>query len=68
MDQLAARQGGTPPWPPFDLDLAAIARGLGCEAVAIADEDGLAAALDSVVPALRERSSPLLLEVAVEPD
>ncbi|MFL5928300.1 MAG: thiamine pyrophosphate-dependent enzyme [Gaiellaceae bacterium] len=67
MDQLAARQGGAPPWPSFDVDLAAIARGLGCEARAIADEAGLAAVLDEVVPGLRERPSPLLLEITVEP-
>jgi benzoylformate decarboxylase len=68
MDQLAARQGGAPAWPSFDLDLAAIARAQGCEAVAIGDEAALAAALDDVVPGLRERRSPLLLEIAVEPD
>jgi benzoylformate decarboxylase len=68
MDQLAARQGGAPPWPSFDVDLVAMARALGCEARAVADETGLAVALDEVVPGLRERPSPLLLEVAVEPD
>jgi benzoylformate decarboxylase len=68
MDQLAARQGGAPAWPSFDLDIAAIARGLGCEAVALGDEQALAATLDDVVPGLRERNSPLLLEITVEPD
>ena len=68
MDQLAARQGGAPAWPSFDLDLAAIARALGCEALALGDEGALATTLDEVVPTLRERTSPLLLEVAVEPD
>jgi benzoylformate decarboxylase len=68
MDQLAARQGGAPPWPSFDVDLAAIARALGCDARAIEDEAALAAALDEVVPGLRGRTSPLLLEVTVEPD
>jgi len=68
MDQLAARQGGAPAWPSFDIDIAAIARSLGCEAIAIADEHALAATLDDVVPGLRERTSPLLLEVTVEAD
>jgi benzoylformate decarboxylase len=68
MDQLAARQGGAPAWPSFDVDLAAIARALGCEAIAISDENALESALDDVVPGLRGRTSPLLLEVAVEPD
>jgi benzoylformate decarboxylase len=69
MDQLAARQGGgAPPWPAFDVDLAAMARALGCEARSVSDEAGIAAVLDEVVPSLRERTSPLLLEVTVEPD
>jgi len=68
MDQLAARHGGAPPWPSFDVDLVAMARALGCDARAITDEAALAAALDDVVPGLRERTSPLLLEVNVEPD
>jgi benzoylformate decarboxylase len=68
MDQLAARAGGAPVWPPFDVDIAALSRAFGCEAVAIGDESSLASTLDDVVPGLRERSSPLLLEVTVEPD
>ena len=68
MDQLAARQGGAPAWPSFDVDIVAIAEALGCEARAIRDEAALAATLDEVVPSLRERQSPLLLAVDVEPD
>jgi benzoylformate decarboxylase len=69
MDQLAARQGGPPAWPSFGaVDIAAIAEAFGCEARRIADGDALDAALDEVVPGLRDRTSPLLLEVAVEPD
>ncbi|MDX6474496.1 MAG: benzoylformate decarboxylase [Gaiellaceae bacterium] len=68
MDQLAALHGGAPAWPSFDVDIAAIARGLGCDAVAIGDEAALTAKLDEVVPSLRERTSPLLLELSVEPD
>ena len=68
MDQLAERQGGAPAWPSFDVDIAAIARALGCEAIAIADREELAATLHDVAPGLRERTSPLLLEITVEPD
>jgi benzoylformate decarboxylase len=68
MDQLAARQGGAPAWPSFDVDVAAIARAFGCDAVTIDDETALDATLHDVVPSLRERTSPLLLQVMVEPD
>jgi benzoylformate decarboxylase len=69
MDQLAARQGGPPAWPSFGaVDIAAIAEALGCEARRIGDVDALDATLDEVVPALRDRTAPLLLEVTVEPD
>jgi benzoylformate decarboxylase len=68
MDQLAARQGGAPPWPSFDIDIAAIAGALGCEARTVGEETALAETLDEVVPTLRERVSPLLLQVDVEPD
>ncbi len=69
MDQLAARQGGPPAWPSFGaVDIAAIAEAFGCEARRIADAEALGAALDEVVPGLRERTAPLLLEVTVEPD
>ena len=69
MDQLAARQGGPPAWPSFGaVDIAAIAGAFGCEARRIGSGEALEAALDDVVPGLRERTSPLLLEVTVEPD
>jgi benzoylformate decarboxylase len=68
MDQLAARAGGSGPWPSFgDVDIAGIAHSLGCDArrIAMAEVD---AALDEIVPTLRDREEPLLLEVEVEPD
>ena len=69
MDQLAALQGGEPAWPSFGaVDIAAIAEAFGCEARRIGDEETLVGTLDEVVPGLRERSSPLVLEVTVEPD
>ena len=69
MDQLAARQGGPPAWPSFGaVDIASIAEAFGCEARRIGDADELEAALDEVLPGLRDRTSPLLLEVTVGPD
>ena len=69
MDQLAARQGGPPAWPSFGaVDIAAIAEAFGCEARRIDDADALGVALDELVPGLRDRTAPLLLEVTVEPD
>jgi benzoylformate decarboxylase len=69
MDRLAERHGGTGPWPRLDgLDIGAIARGFGCPARRVETHADLVAVLDELVPGLRERSEPLLLEVAVEPD
>jgi benzoylformate decarboxylase len=68
MDHLAGRFGGRGPWPGFEVDVAAIAQALGCPARRIADWPELSEALDEVVPALSERTEPLVLEVLVEPD
>jgi benzoylformate decarboxylase len=67
LDRLVEQQGrGAAPWPGFEeVDVAAIARGLGCEALLVEDADGLDAALDAVVPGLRRSTSPLLLDVRV---
>jgi benzoylformate decarboxylase len=66
MDGLAAAQGGAAAWPSFeDVDVAALARALGCEARRIERHDELLAILDEVVPTL-PRKTPLLLEVVVE--
>jgi benzoylformate decarboxylase len=69
MDRLAERQGGGPaPWPALEaIDIAAIARGLGCPAERITAYDALVERLDETVPGLAERAEPLLLEVAVAP-
>jgi benzoylformate decarboxylase len=56
-------------WPDFDdVDIAGLARGLGCEARRVDDLDELERALDEVTPDLHGRSDPLLLEIVVEPD
>jgi benzoylformate decarboxylase len=68
MDQLAAHTGQPAPWPAFDtIDIAAIARALGCEAIRIEDHSDLLARLDEILPALAQRDAPLVLEVAVAP-
>lgn len=68
MDKLAANTGKPAPWPAFDtIDIAAMARALGCEAVRIERHDELLERLDAVLPALAQRDAPLLLEIAVAP-
>jgi benzoylformate decarboxylase len=69
MDKLAEIAGGEGVWPSFeDVDLTAIARGLGCDARRIERHDELLALLDEVIPTLRDRAEPLLLEVAIQAD
>lgn len=68
MDRLAEQAGGSAPWPAFTVDVAAIARALGCPARSVGSHDELLAVLDEVVPGLAAREEPLLLEVAVAPD
>jgi benzoylformate decarboxylase len=68
MDKLAADTGQPAPWPAFDtIDIAAIARALGCEAIRVEDHAELLAQLDAVVPTLAGRDAPLVLEIAVAP-
>jgi benzoylformate decarboxylase len=68
MDKLAADTGKPAPWPAFDtIDIAAMARALGCEAIRIEDHDDLRARLDAVLPELARRDAPLVLEIAVAP-
>jgi benzoylformate decarboxylase len=69
MDQHAARAGGAPAWPGFgEIDIAALARALGCDARRIEEQDELETALGEAVPELARRDDPLLLEVVVAPD
>jgi benzoylformate decarboxylase len=68
MDRLAERHEAAAPWPGFDeVDVAALARGLGCEARTIETHDELTAALDEEVPGLAGRRDPLLLDVRIAP-
>jgi benzoylformate decarboxylase len=67
MDRLAGATGRPGPWPAFeDVDVAAIARGFGCPALKVDTHAELTAHLDEIVPDLRAREEPLVLEVAIE--
>ncbi|WP_435831479.1 thiamine pyrophosphate-dependent enzyme [Nonomuraea wenchangensis] len=69
MDRLADQRGGKAPWPPFDeVDLAALARSLGCPARKVDGHAELVATLEEVVPTLAAREEPLLLDVSVTVD
>jgi benzoylformate decarboxylase len=69
MDGLARIHGEPGPWPGFgDVDIQAVARGFGCEALRVETQDELIAQLDAHMPELAGRSAPLLLEVAVSPE
>ncbi|MED7927537.1 thiamine pyrophosphate-binding protein [Nonomuraea sp. LP-02] len=69
MDRLADQRGGKAPWPPFtEVDLAALARSLGCPARKVDGHAELVAALEEVVPTLAAREEPLLLDVNVTVD
>jgi benzoylformate decarboxylase len=68
MDRLAELEGTSGPWPSFDVDISALAQGLGCASTRIDDHTELLRALDDVVPNLSSRTEPLLLEVAIAPD
>ena len=67
MDGLARARGAAGPWPAFDgIDVAGIARSFGCPAVKVQAYDELTAILDEVVPGLRDRQEPLVLDVTVD--
>ena len=68
MDALAREQGGRGAWGSFEtIDIAAIAEGFGCPATRVRTHEQLVSTLDEVIPTLRDRRRPLLLEVAVAP-
>jgi benzoylformate decarboxylase len=68
MDRLVEQHGGAAPWPGFRVDVAGLARALGCPAETVREHDELLLALESALPGLGTRDEPLLLEVAVAPD
>jgi benzoylformate decarboxylase len=66
MDTQAHARGGRPPWPQFpELDIAAMARALGCPATSVTTYDELRATLTDALGGLRDATAPLLVEVAV---
>lgn len=68
MDALARERGSEPAWPAFGaVDIAGIARGLGCPSRRVGTHEELIDTLDEVMPSLAERAEPLLVEVAVAP-
>jgi benzoylformate decarboxylase len=67
MDRLAERTGNPGPWPGFEaIEVAAMARALGCPSARVEEHGALLAKLDELVPRLATGSEPFLLEVAVE--
>lgn len=69
MDRLAERTEQTGPWPALDdVDVSALARAQGVDAVRVETHDDLLAQLDATLPALVDRTTPLVLEVAVAQD
>ena len=68
MDRLVEQTGGTAPWPGFGVDVAGLARALGCPARSISEHADLTSTFDDVVPELAKRDEPLLLAVEVAPD
>jgi benzoylformate decarboxylase len=68
MDRLVEQHGGAAPWPGFGVDVAGLARALGCPALAVREHGELLRTLDEVLPGLGSRDEPLLLEVTVTPD
>jgi benzoylformate decarboxylase len=69
MDRLAELAGASPAWPAFEnVDVAAIARGFGCEAVVVETHAELHALLAEIGPGLATRTSPILVEIVVGTD
>jgi benzoylformate decarboxylase len=68
MDAQARERGGSGAWPAFGaIDIAGVARSLGCPAAHVTEHAELLGTLDQVLPGLAQRTEPLLLEVVVSP-
>jgi benzoylformate decarboxylase len=67
MDGLAERAGGRGPWPSLEqIDVLGLATAFGCPARRIETHDELLATLGEVIPKLRDRAEPLLLEMVLK--
>ena len=66
MDGLARAHNAPGAWPAFgSIDIAGMARCLGCPSVNVDTHDALLATFDEVLPGLAERREPLLVEVSL---
>jgi benzoylformate decarboxylase len=69
MDRLAERSGQSGPWPALEgIDVSALARAQGVEAVRVERHDDLLERLGGALAGLARRTAPLVLEVAVAQD
>ncbi len=68
MDRLVEQQRRHGAVAGFGVDIAGLARALGCPARSVAEHGELLETLDEVLPNLAGRDEPLLLEVVVAPD
>ena len=68
MDDQAAARDGRAPWPQFrGVDIAGMARALGCPAVRVETHAQLLAVFDEELSSPAERTQPILIEVVVSP-
>jgi benzoylformate decarboxylase len=66
MDNLARAANASAAWPAFgSIDIAGIARCLGCPAINVSTHQQLIETFDEVLPGLAQRREPLLVEVAL---
>jgi benzoylformate decarboxylase len=66
MDGLARAAKATAAWPAFgSIDIAGMARCLGCPAINVATHEQLLETFDEVLPGLARRQEPLLVEIAL---
>jgi benzoylformate decarboxylase len=66
MDGLARAANAPAAWPAFgSIDIAGIARCLGCPAINVATHEQLTECFDEIIPGLAARREPVLVEVAV---
>ncbi|MGZ4242777.1 MAG: thiamine pyrophosphate-binding protein [Solirubrobacteraceae bacterium] len=66
MDNLARAAGAAAAWPAFgSIDIAGMARCLGCPAVNVTTHEQLLETFDEVLPDLANRREPLLIEIAL---
>jgi benzoylformate decarboxylase len=69
MDHLAREAGGAAPWPRIDhVDLSSLARGYGCEARHVASHENLLRVFDEELSDLASRTTPILIDVAIDPE